>query len=148
MTLSDITLSPSTLEAGETGTLTAKVNNPGPLTLLGVNVNLTGLDSAAISAVGVNSTVFPTFPLGESRTVSFEIMAAKDLAVGNYPVTFEITGKDANGASVSFSQQYYVSVGNAAAGEEGERHFPDLQVKTAALSCAEGFKEAGTEGRL
>ena len=139
VTLSDITLSPSTLEAGETGTLTAKVNNPGPLTLLGVNVNLTGLDSAAISAVGVNSTVFPTFPLGESRTVSFEIMAAKDLAVGNYPVTFEITGKDANGASVSFSQQYYVSVGNAAAGEEGEIVLQHMQEPSGTYGINENF---------
>lgn len=139
VTLSDITLSPSTLEAGETGTLTAKVNNPGPLTLLGVNVNLTGLDSAAISAVGVNSTVFPTFPLGESRTVSFEIMAAKDLAVGNYPVIFEITGKDANGASVSFSQQYYVSVGNAAAGEEGEIVLQHMQEPSGTYGINENF---------
>ncbi len=139
VTMDNIKLTPSSLEVGGSGTLTAVVKNPGPLTLLGVEVALNNLDAAAISAIGVNSVKIPTFTIGDQKTVTFQIAAAESLAPGNYPVTFQVTGKDANGASITFTQQYYVSVGGSGVGEKGELEIINMKEPTQTFGVNQNF---------
>ena len=139
VTMENIKLTPSSLDLGGSGTLTAVVKNPGPLTLLGVEVALSDLDAATISAIGVNSVKIPTFTVGDQRTVTFQIAASESLTPGNYPVTFHITGKDANGGSVTFSQQYYVSVGGSSVGEKGELEIINMKEPTQTFGVNQNF---------
>lgn len=126
MLLENFSLEPDGLEAGGTGKISAVVRNRGPLNIYDVEVSISDLDPAVISAVGESSKKFPNFHAGTQETVSFNLSAGAEVAAGSYPVTFNIVGKDENNKEYKMSQKYYVSVGGSSSGKKSELEIRNL----------------------
>ena len=113
--LQDMKLSPETMSPGSGANLNGAVVNTGGKDMYQVEVLLDNLTTDGISlSGGFNSKMFSKLAKGSKASFSFPLVAAADMAAGNYPVSIKLKYQDEFGKEYEKTSQYYINVGGVA----------------------------------
>lgn len=113
--LTDMKLSPETMNPGSSASLSGKVLNTGGHDMYQVELSLDNLTTDGISlAGGFNSKMISKLAVGAGTSFTFPLVASADMAAGNYPVAIKLKYQDEFGKAYEKTNQFYVNVGGVA----------------------------------
>ena len=107
----DFAVSPATVVAGDSFTLSANVKNLSAVQVNGMRVNLTGLTADGISIN--NATTSQTIGAMAAKTtqaVSYTLTTSDTMRTGSYEVMLVLSYIDARGETVTVQYPFYVAV--------------------------------------
>ena len=92
-----------------------RLMNTGGQDMYQVELSLDNLTTEGISLTGgFNSKMVSKIPIGGSTAFQFPLVAAADMAAGNYPVAIKLKYRDQFGKNYEKTNQFYVNVGGLA----------------------------------
>ena len=108
-------LSPEDMSPGSSARLSGRLMNTGGQDMYQVELSLDNLTTEGISLTGgFNSKMVSKIPIGGSTAFQFPLVAAADMAAGNYPVAIKLKYRDQFGKNYEKTNQFYVNVGGVA----------------------------------
>ena len=111
----DMKLSPEDMSPGSSARLSGRLMNTGGQDMYQVELSLDNLTTEGISLTGgFNSKMVSKIPIGGSTAFQFPLVAAADMAAGNYPVAIKLKYRDQFGKNYEKTNQFYVNVGGVA----------------------------------
>ena len=111
----DMKLSPEDMSPGSSAKLSGRLMNTGGQDMYQVELSLDNLTTEGISLTGgFNSKMVSKIPIGGSTAFQFPLVAAADMAAGNYPVAIKLKYRDQFGKNYEKTNQFYVNVGGVA----------------------------------
>lgn len=125
--LKDMKLSPETMTPGSSANLSGKVTNNGGQDMYQVEISLDNLTTEGVSLTGgFNSKMLSKLAMGDSVAFSFPLVAAADMAAGNYPVAIKLKYQDQFGKEHEKTSQYYINIGGVA-GRKADLEIRNMQ---------------------
>lgn len=115
--LENYTLSPSSVNEGDTAVLSAVLRNIGPINMYNVKVSLEDGGNGSIGFEGVNSVRYQEVHAGTQETLSFKIVINSTSSV-SAPVVYKLEYEDENGKDYTYEQKYYINLGGSASSAE------------------------------
>ena len=113
--LQEMNLSPETMTPGSSADLKGVVINNGGQDMYQVEISLDNLTTEGISLTsGFNSKMISKLPMGSKVSFDFPLVAAADMAAGNYPVAIKLKYQDEFGKEYEKTNAYYINVGGVA----------------------------------
>ncbi len=125
--LQDMSLKPENMTPGSSALFSGSVFNNGGHDLYQVEISLNNLETAGISlAGGFSNQRASRLAVGETMDFSFPLVAAADMAAGNYPVSILLKYQDEFGKDYEKKQEYYINVGGIA-GQKADLEIRNMQ---------------------
>ncbi len=113
--LQNMELSPETMTPGSSAQLSGRIVNNGGQDMYQVEISLDNLTTEGISLTGgFNSKMISKLPMKDGADFSFPLVAAADMAAGNYPVAIKLKYQDEFGKEYEKTNQYYINIGGVA----------------------------------